>query len=106
MFLRQFPPPLASSLLLVLVAAATCGRAVADPGNPSAARTVDFNRDVRPILAKNCFSCHGADEKHREGGLRLDVRDVALKPLADGKTALVPAPPEQSELLRRATGKD
>jgi hypothetical protein len=106
MLLRQFPPPLAPSLLLVLVAAASYGRAVADPSNPSAARTVDFNRDVRPILAKNCFSCHGADEKHREGGLRLDVGDAAIKPLADGKTALVPAHPEQSELLRRVTAKN
>ncbi|HET6327426.1 MAG TPA: PSD1 and planctomycete cytochrome C domain-containing protein [Planctomycetaceae bacterium] len=78
---------------------------LADPGHPVAARSVDFNRDVRPILAKTCFSCHGADEKHREGGLRLDVREAAVKPLADGKTAIVPGHADQSELVRRITAK-
>ena len=77
----------------------------ADPGHPVAARSVDFNRDVRPILAKTCFSCHGADEKHREAGLRLDVREAAVKPLANGKTAIVPSHADQSELVRRITAQ-
>jgi mono/diheme cytochrome c family protein len=64
---------------------------------------IDFAREIRPILAKNCFACHGADEKHREGGLRLDLRDGALKKLDDGKTAIVPGHTEKSELVRRIT---
>src|ERR1700722_13626944 len=64
-------------------------------------RPLDFAKDVRPILAKNCFGCHGTDESHREAGLRLDLRDAALKKLADGKTAIVPGHAKQSELVRR-----
>ena len=70
---------------------------------------IDFAREIRPILAKNCFACHGTDEKHREGGLRLDLRDAAIKKLDDGKTAIVPGhagkertgPPDHGE--RRQT---
>lgn len=70
------------------------------------ARPIDFAREIRPILAKNCFACHGADEKHREGGLRLDLRDAAVKQLEDGKTAIVPGHVGQSELVRRITTAD
>jgi len=38
-----------------------------------AGRTVDFSREVRPILSQNCFTCHGPNERDRRGGLRLDL---------------------------------
>lgn len=42
-------------------------------GSANGAESVNFNRDVRPILAAHCFHCHGPDEA--ESGLRLDVAD-------------------------------
>ena len=63
------------------------------------ARLVDYNREVRPILSKNCFACHGSDEAKRVKGLRLDQREVAVKPLKSGEAAIVPGDPEASNLI-------
>ncbi len=68
-----------------------------------AAVPVDFSRDVRPILSKNCFPCHGPDQAQRAAGLRLDLRDAALKKRKNGVTPIVPGSPDQSELVRRIT---
>src|ERR1700746_2841766 len=59
---------------------------------------VQFNRDIRPILSENCFFCHGPDKKHRDSGLRLDIRDEAL-----AKEAILPRTPEESALSARIT---
>ena len=45
---------------------------------------VSFNRDIRPIMANTCFRCHGPDKSSRMAGMRLDIRDEALKPTASG----------------------
>lgn len=66
---------------------------------------IDFNRDIRPIIGK-CLACHGHDPEAVMAGLRLDVRTVATAPLADGKIAIVPGHPEQSELIRRIMSAD
>ena len=55
-----------------------------------------YNRDIRPILAENCFACHGPDAGPRKAGLRLDQRDAAVK-----KGAVVPGDPDKSELIHR-----
>ena len=34
--------------------------------------TVDYNRDIKPILSNICYACHGPDAKQVKGGLRLD----------------------------------
>src|SRR5262245_24586564 len=67
---------------------------------------VDFNREVRAILSKNCYACHGPDDEHRKAGLRLDVRDAALKTLETGAQAIVPGRIDDSELVARITSDD
>ncbi len=64
-----------------------------------------FNRDIRPILSEACLHCHGPDKSHREGDLRLDVRDDALRN-RDGHAVIVPGQPEASALLARITSTD
>ncbi len=67
---------------------------------------VDFNRDIRPILAGTCFKCHGPDESARKSNLRLDLREAAMQPAKSGERALAPENVEASELLRRVTTAD
>ena len=51
---------------------------------------VDFNRDVRPLLSDKCFACHGPDAKQVKSDLRLDLRESAIRPNAEGRAAIVP----------------
>lgn len=60
---------------------------------------IDFNREIRPILAENCFQCHGPDAAERKGALRLDTEDGA-------HAVLVPGRPDRSDLLSRIHATD
>jgi hypothetical protein len=64
-------------------------------------RKLEYNRDVRPILAENCFPCHGPDSAARKADLRLDQREVAVD-----AGAIAPGDPESSELVARISAKD
>jgi len=84
--------------------AAACLAAVAAPRtavHAAAPARIEFNRDVRPILSENCYSCHGPDKGHRKAKLRLDERDSALK-----HGAVVPGEPDESELVLRILSED
>jgi mono/diheme cytochrome c family protein len=62
---------------------------------------IQYNRDVRPILFENCFSCHGPDSASRQAELRLDKREAAVD-----KKAIVPGNADASEMIRRILSED
>src|SRR4051812_15822927 len=84
-----------TSILIVFVTALSC----------AAAATVDYARDVLPILSENCYHCHGPDEKARKAKLRLDTKDGAFR-VKDDVAVVVAGKPEASELIRRITAND
>lgn len=69
----------------------------------AAQRAVDFSRDIRPLLAKSCFKCHGPESQ--EAGLRLDVRSLALSG-GDSGPAIVAGNGANSRLLHLIAGLD
>jgi hypothetical protein len=64
----------------------------------------DYLKDVRPILERSCFECHGPAKK--KSGYRLDVRDIALRGGDSGEAAIVPHDATKSPLIRYVSGED
>ena len=85
--MRRFPAVVPLLLLF--------GAASAVAAEPS------YRRDVLPILAANCFACHGFDAKARQAGLRLDSFEGATARLDSGAAAILPGDPGGSALVRR-----
>jgi uncharacterized protein DUF1553/uncharacterized protein DUF1549/cytochrome c len=79
---------------------------LAAPPADKPARKISYARDIQPILATNCFLCHGPDVRNRKAGLRLDVREEAIKALKSGARAIVPGDPGKSELIARIHAED
>ena len=84
---------------LTLVSLALLARGVAQDA-------VDYQRDIRPILADKCYACHGPDAATREAGLRLDDRAIATGLLDSGQRAITPGDTGSSELVRRIFATD
>jgi hypothetical protein len=77
----------------------------AQPAVP-ADRTVEFNRDVRPILSDKCLHCHGTDATAKGIPLRLDSEASATADLGGGRRAIVPGDTASSQVIRRITATD
>lgn len=84
------------------VAFAVIGRCFMATSAQSAER-VDFSRDVLPILSANCFPCHGPDDQARQGNLRLDTREGALRA---EQPVIQPGKGNLSELVLRVSSQD
>ncbi|MBA4064286.1 MAG: hypothetical protein C0501_11355 [Isosphaera sp.] len=99
--LRLLPPA-------ALLAVAAGYPAAADPPKkadlpPATVAKVDFDTDVRPVLAAHCFKCHGPDKQ--KGGLRLDTRADALEGGNGGKVIVV-GKSADSRLVHAVAGTD
>ena len=88
-------------LLCLALAMLTCHSLRAD--EVPSADDVSFSRDIQPLLANMCYTCHGPDEGTREADLRLDFRETVV---AGGDGVVIPGDPENSELLRRLLSED
>ena len=80
------------------------GLLIAGISAPAPASSPDFARDVRPILEKRCYTCHGPEKQ--TSSYRLDVREIALKGGDSGEPAIVPHKSDESALMRFVTDPD
>ena len=84
------------------VVSSTAPQAVA--AEADAKSQVDFGRDVRPILAKACYHCHGPDKA--EGGLNFTDAKSPFGELDSGERGIIPGDLEHSEILNRIATTD
>ena len=61
---------------------------------------IDFNSQVRPILANHCLQCHGPDAQNRQAELRLDTQSDAMQ------SAILAGQPDRSPLIHRIESRD
>jgi uncharacterized protein DUF1549/uncharacterized protein DUF1553/concanavalin A-like lectin/glucanase superfamily protein/cytochrome c len=95
-----------SLLFCLFLSQAKCGEAVRAVQGGASARHIDFNRDIRPILADKCWGCHGPDAAAKKIKLRLDSEEAATADLGGGRRAIFPGAVERSQLARRIGASD
>ncbi len=69
-------------------------------------RELSYNEHIQPILAENCFHCHGPDSGTRKGKLRLDRAAEAKLPRGDREAAIKPGHPKESPVVERILSTD
>src|SRR3982750_1365210 len=99
----DFSQPIMTTSPRLTVVFWTCCAAVALPliciaatPEPTAEQIKFFEEKVRPILAENCYKCHGSEQQ--KGSLRLDLREMALAGGESGPV-IVPGHPDKSTLV-------
>ena len=102
--------PLAACLLTVGLATTAYAQAPTAAAQPVAAQPAggvnaapDYVRDIKPLLAKRCGSCHGAAKQ--EAGLRLDAAALAIQG-GDSGPAIVRGKADASRLIKAVRGLD
>jgi len=80
----------------------------APPPSPSTAlpATIQFNRDIRPILSDKCFTCHGPDKTKRVTPFHFDVEEAAKQELPGGRFAVLAGDAANSVMIQRITAAD
>jgi len=88
------------ALQLLTLFAAVTATGLAAPPPVSTGLKVDFSAEIRPIIAKKCYPCHGPDESSRKAKLRLDSFEEATRARKAG-AAVMPGKPDESLLVKR-----
>src|SRR5262249_37021680 len=108
----MLPMKAAALSLSLLAALGIAAVARAEPAGPSRQAAEFFESKVRPLLADNCFTCHGP--KRQQAGLRLDSRAALLKGSDNGpvitagdpgKSPLIQAVRQEGEIKMPPKGK-
>lgn len=97
-------PNLRSLRLLIVLTGAIATNSAFAAETVSSLQPIDFVRQVQPILAKNCYACHGPDEA--EAGLRFTDQESAFAEADSGERAIVPGDVEASALISRVMATD
>ena len=93
---------LAAASCLALAVSTTVRSQAPTTDKAASTRPISFDTDIRPILAENCFACHGPDETKRKAKLHFDTREGAYS----RPNVIVPGNTAKSLLIQHITSDD
>jgi len=103
---RCLGPALVGAVSLLTAFGCASEQAGSTEQGPVGKSRIDFDRDVRPILAEHCFSCHGPDAAGRKAELRLDQSSGLFTPRKGGPPVVLKGNAAGSLLYLRITSAD